>query len=176
MKICAYFVLSVFSMISLGVSAGNCNGDQILVAYVDSRDNDSPALDALSAAEKEKVKAMYQSIILLAEQQFVGGSAEVDSSLKMRNDENIADLFSGDRDNAVIGMNLDLLFSQMTGADRIAYVESLKGAVEALDGSSGMTIGQYNDSLNRAVVEKTLESYGCSSNLSQDYGLHAYSP
>lgn len=61
MKICAYFVLSVFSMISLGVSAGNCNGDQILVAYVDSRDVE---LSVSSIYNDVPVKRMHLSSML----------------------------------------------------------------------------------------------------------------
>lgn len=153
-----------------------CGSDRLVQAYVEARDHEIPALDALGADEKRRIRSNYVEIISVAEEKFLPAPSSRTGELAMRTDIDLREATPGNAGRAAIAAHLDVLFAAMRPEQRSEYVDRLKAAIAALDGDSDLSFGQYNDRQNREIVERSLRSYGCPSSLLQDYGIRGYSP
>lgn len=176
MKYIVAIMFLIFGINNVKAQNNDCADDQILGIYVDVRDNEIPALDSLSAEDKQKLVVMYQNIIDVVESQLLpspdGGLPEP----RMRNDLNLVNVSTSDPLSRTLALQTDLILSILQAEDRDDLVNTLKEAVTVLNDGSSMTFGEYQDRLNRDIVENALSSYGCPSNLIQDYGISGYIP
>lgn len=176
MKVSVLLLLSTFAAGAAQSQTQECGDDPLVQAYVEARDHEIPALDALGADEKRRVRSNYVDIISVAEGKLLSGPSSRPGELAMRTDIDLREATPGSVEHATIAAHLDVLFAAMLPEQRGEYVDKLKAALAALDGNSSISFGQYNDRLNREIVEKSLRGYGCPHSLLEDYGITEYSP
>ncbi|MEZ0471268.1 hypothetical protein [Luteimonas salinilitoris] len=176
MKPIAVLLILMLGMSDVNAQSNDCTGDQILDIYVDVRDNEVPMLDGLSTEDKQKISVMYQGIIDAVESQLLPSTNGEAPEPRMRNDLNLVNISTNDTLTGTLAIQTDLILSLLQAEDRENLIDTLKEAVAALNGESSITFGDHQDHMNRGIVENALESYGCPSDLMQDYGISGYTP